>query len=42
MKAQPRMVKGIAVYPHGALLGKALEPFDGPGTGTIEVMVNVK
>lgn len=42
MKAQPRMVKGIAVYPHGALLGKALEPFDGPGTGTIQVMVNVK
>ena len=42
MKAQPRMVKGIAVYPHGALLGKALEPFNGPSTGTIEVMVNVK
>lgn len=26
----------------GAVLGKALENFDGPGTGMIEVMVNVK
>ena len=42
MKAQPRVVKGMKVYPHGAIIGKALESFDGPGTGMIEVMVNVK
>jgi hypothetical protein len=26
----------------GAVLGKALEPFDGPGTGVIRVLVNVR
>ncbi len=27
---------------NGAILGKALEPFAGPGTGMIEVLVSVK
>lgn len=26
----------------GAIIGKALEPFAGPGTGVIEVLVNVR
>jgi hypothetical protein len=26
----------------GMVIGKALENFDGPGAGTIEVLVNVK
>lgn len=42
MKAQPTIVKGTKIYPQGAILGKALENFDGSGTGTIEVLVNVK
>jgi hypothetical protein len=42
MKAQPTVIKGTKIYPQGAILGKALEGFDGPGTGTIEVLVNVK
>jgi hypothetical protein len=29
-------------YPSGAILGKALEEFAGPGTGMIRVLVNVK
>ena len=42
MKAKPKVIEGMEVYPQGAIIGKALEAFDGPGTGTIEVMVNVK
>ena len=42
MKAQPTVIKGTKIYPQGAILGKALEGFDGPGTGTIDVLVNVK
>ena len=26
----------------GAVIGKAMEPFEGPGTGKIKVLVNVK
>ena len=42
MKAQPTVIQGTKIYPQGAILGKALQGFDGPGTGTIEVLVNVK
>ncbi|MDP2496993.1 MAG: hypothetical protein Q8W44_03275 [Candidatus Palauibacterales bacterium] len=42
MKAEPEVIEGMEIYPQGAVIGKALEAFDGPGTGTIEVMVNVK
>lgn len=28
--------------PAGALIGKALEAFEGPGSGLVEVLVNVK
>jgi hypothetical protein len=42
MKAVPAMVGGVAVYPTGAVLGKALQNFDGNGSGMIEVLVNVK
>jgi len=36
------VIQGVAIYPAGALIGKALEPFEGPGSGLIEVLVNVK
>jgi hypothetical protein len=42
MKAQPTVINGTKIYPQGAILGKALENFDGSGTGTIKVLVNVK
>ena len=42
MKAVPVMVGGVAVYPTGAVIGKALENFDGGERGLIEVLVNVK
>jgi hypothetical protein len=42
MKAQPTVIQGTEIYPQGAVLGKALQDFDGPGTGTIDVLVNVK
>jgi hypothetical protein len=42
MKARPVIIQGMAVYPSGAVLGKALQEFDGPGTGLIELLVNVR
>jgi hypothetical protein len=42
MKATPVVVDGIDIYPAGAILGKALQTFEGPGTGLIEVMVNTR
>jgi hypothetical protein len=42
MRAEPVEVNGIKLFPNGSLLGKALEPFAGPGTGVIRVMVNTK
>ncbi len=42
MKAVPVLVAGVPIHPTGAVLGKALEEFDGPGTGTIRVLVNVR
>lgn len=41
MKASESHVRDGRV-PNGAIIGKALEPFDGPGGGRILVMVNVK
>jgi hypothetical protein len=42
MKASAVVVGGISVYPTGAIIGKALQNFDGNGSGLIEVLVNVK
>ena len=42
MKAIPVVVGGIEVYPTGAVIGKAMQNFDGPSRGMIEVLVNVK
>ena len=42
MRAAPVVVNGVALYPTGAVLGKAVEPFAGPGTGVIRVLVNVQ
>jgi hypothetical protein len=41
MKAQPIEVNGVKIYLTGAILGKALENFDGE-KGLINVLVNVK
>ena len=42
MKAIPAIVNGIEIYPTGAIIGKALENFDGEGSGMIKILVNVK
>jgi trimeric autotransporter adhesin len=42
MKAIPVNVNGVLIYPTGAILGKALENFDGNDSGLIKVLVNVK
>jgi hypothetical protein len=42
MRTDPVVVQGVKLYPSGAILGKALESFSGPGTGVIRVLVNVK
>lgn len=42
MKAIPVNVNGVLIYPTGAILGKALENFDGQESGLIKVLVNVK
>jgi hypothetical protein len=42
MKAIPITIKGMLIYPTGAILGKALENFDNAKTGLINVLVNVK
>jgi hypothetical protein len=41
MKAIPQTVAGVAIYPTGAILGKALEPL-AQGTGLIKVMVTLR
>jgi hypothetical protein len=41
MKARPRVVKGVVIYPTGAILGKALEPLQ-RGTGVIKVLVTLR
>jgi len=38
MKASPVIVRGVRIYPTGAILGKALEPLR-KGTGVIKVML---
>lgn len=42
MKAIPAVIEGIEIYPQGAIIGKALENYDGTGKGLINVLVNVK
>lgn len=42
MKAIPVVINGVTIYPTGAILGKALENFDGKESGMIKVLVNVK
>jgi hypothetical protein len=42
MKAKSVVLDGIEIYPPGTILGKALEPFGGPGTGLIEVLINTQ
>lgn len=42
MKAIPVNINGVLIYPTGAILGKALENFDGAESGLIKVLVNVK
>lgn len=41
MRARPRVVKGVVIYPTGAILGKALEPLR-QGTGVIKVLVTLR
>jgi hypothetical protein len=41
MRAQPVRVNGMAMYPTGAILGKALEPLE-RGTSTIKVLLTVR
>jgi hypothetical protein len=41
MKAKPVVVHGVAIYPTGAILGKALQPLR-RGAGTIEVLVMLR
>lgn len=41
MKASPVLVSGVAVYPGGILIGKALEPLK-EGTGLIRVLVTLR
>jgi len=41
MKALPKMVDGVALYPTGAILGKALEPLR-QGRGVIRVLVTLR
>jgi hypothetical protein len=41
MKAKPLIVNGVAVYPTGAILGKALESLE-TGAGVIQVMVTLR
>jgi hypothetical protein len=41
MKAQPEVVNEVALYPTGAILGKALEPLP-QGTGMINVLVTLR
>ena len=41
MKARPEKVNGVAIYPTGAILGKALEPLR-QGVGVIKVLVTLR
>lgn len=41
MKARPVMIDGVAIYPTGAILGKALEPLK-TGRGKIRVLVSLR
>jgi hypothetical protein len=41
MKASPVVVGGVAIYPTGAILGKALEPLE-QGKGVIKILVTLR
>jgi hypothetical protein len=41
MKATPTMVNGVAIYPAGTILGKAIEPLQN-GTGVIKVLLMLR
>ena len=41
MKARPVVVGGVAIYPTGTILGKALAPL-ASGRGTIEVLLMMR
>jgi hypothetical protein len=38
MRAEPHIVEGVAIYPTGTILGKALEPLE-YGIGVIRALV---
>jgi hypothetical protein len=42
MRATPVVIQGVTLYPTGAILGRAMEEFGGPGVGVITVLVDVK
>ena len=42
MKAPEISVDGYVVSPAGAIIGKAMQPFEGPGAGVIEVLVGLR
>jgi hypothetical protein len=39
MRAEPRIVDDVPIYPTGSIIGKALESFEGKGQGFIRVLV---
>lgn len=41
MRATPVSVQGVPLYPPGAILGKALDPWS-RGTGVIRVLVTLR
>ena len=41
MKAKPQLVNGVAMYPTGTILGKAMEPFSS-GRGIVKVLVTLR
>jgi hypothetical protein len=41
MKAVPVMINGVAIYPTGTILGKALESWK-QGTGVIKVLITLR
>ena len=41
MKAKPVVINGVEIYPTGAILGKALEPWK-QGPGVIKVLVTLR
>ena len=42
MRAEPVVINGMEFYPNGAIIGKALQQFDGSGPAVIEVLVGAR